>query len=437
MNVLSSYQLRTVADYHASRVNLDKEPNRGRFWKYLFPDGEDMEVHTVACKFRRDGTVAAKEVVRASVDEGFQHVKDVACLTMSGYVVDWSPEKEGRPKIWSYNGRWETEAYAPRCRWKIACPVVNPEALIHHPRFRYCSWSEGCGDILDYLKVFAKNPRIELLAKAGLGRFGACGGFAKRLASDKRLARFLMDHAEEVKEYCYGCDVIGKAYRDGSTLDEAARRIGDRKHFRGWGLPIEIDATKARQYISTIKGPRSVVSSYDYCQYLKNCKRLGLDLLDTKNAFPRRFKQRAQVIADQCAEIDRKAKVELAKQQDQQIAATAARFARLERRTSALRITIPRKTAELIREGKRMSNCLGNGHYAAKMARGETLIVFVRRAERPNAAFVAVEFSPDQKRVLQCYAAKNGRPPEPVIRSVKKWFEGATKTDSRLRAGVA
>jgi hypothetical protein len=430
MNVLSSFQLRTVADYHAEHCKRHLNVNRGRFYKYLFPDGDDMEIHTIACKYRRDGSVVAKEVVRASVDDPFQHVKDVACMAISGYVVDWSPEKIGRPRDWSYNGRWESEAYAPRCKWKIACEVVNPEALLDHPRFRYCSWSWGCGDILDYLKVFAKNPRIELLAKAGLGRFGSCSGFAKRLASDKRMARFLMENAEEVKECCYGCDVIGKAYRDGSTLAEADTRIRNRRHFRAYGLPPEVDASKAMAY-------KRGLSEYDYCRYLQNCKRLGLDLLDTKNAFPRRFKQRAQVIADQCAELDRKARAELAKQQDQQIAATATRFARLERRTSALRYTIPRKTAELIREGKRMSNCLGNGHYAAKMARGETLIVFVRRAERPNAAFVAVEFSPDQKRVLQCYAAKNGRPPEPVIRSVKKWFEGATKTASRLRVGVA
>jgi hypothetical protein len=71
------------------------------------------------------------------------------------------------------------------------------------------------------------------------------------------------------------------------------------------------------------------------------------------------------------------------------------------------------------------------------MARGETLIVFVRRAERPSAAFVAVEWSPDQKCVLQCYAAKNGRPPEQVIRSVTKWFEGAKKPARRLGMGVA
>lgn len=430
MNMLSSLQLNAVACHHASQCPRGTEPNRGRFWKYLVQDGNDMEVHTVACKYRRDGTVAAKEVVRASVDEAFMYMKDVASYVIAGYIVDWSPEKMGQSKQWSYGGRWESEAYAPRCKWKINCEVINPEELLKHPRFRYCAWHPGCGDILDYLKVYADNPRIELLAKAGLGRFGACGGFAKRLAADRRLAKFLMSHADEVKEFRYGCDVISRAFRDGCTLGEADLRIRYRRCFRGYGLPQEVDASKAVAYTRDL-------SKYDYCRYLHNCKRLGLDLRDTKTAFPRRFKARSQVVADQYAEIDRRAKADRAKKQDEQIAATANKFARLERRTAALRITIPRRTADLIREGKRLSNCLGDGHYAAKMARGETLICFVRRAESPNAAFVAVEWSPNQKRVLQCYAAKNGRPPEQVIRSVTKWFEGGKKPARRLGMGVA
>jgi hypothetical protein len=417
MSMLSATALDEIARYDVARRAKLHLPNRNRFYKYLLPCGQDMEIHTAACRTRRDGTIAVKEVVQASVDDPWIHIRDVAHYMIAGYIVDWSPEKLGPKKPWDYHGRWETDAYAPRCKWKIKCDVVNPEALLAHPRFRYCAWSPACGDILDYLKVYRKNPRIELLAKAGAERFCTRGGFAKRLAADKNLLRFFMANLDEITRLQYGVDAIALAYRDRITISEAGARIGDRRKFSGHGLPRQVDASKALAY--TI---RAKCGNYEYCRYLRNCQRLGLDLADTKNTFPRRFKHRSQILADQVAEIDRREKAEMAKAQDAQIAAVAKRFARLERSQSAFRVMLPRRTTDLIREGKRLHNCLGDGHYAAKMARGETLVAFVRRATRPGAAFVAVEYSPDQKRVLQCYAAKNGKPPAPVMKFVERWF---------------
>ena len=101
----------------------------------------------------------------------------------------------------------------------------------------------------------------------------------------------------------------------------------------------------------------------------------------------------------------------------------AEQYAKLERIRAGFRILIPRRTKDLIIEGKRLHNCLGDGHYAAKMARGETLLAFVRRAQKPSESFVAVEWSPDQKRVLQCYGSRNEKPPKPVLDFVTRAFK--------------
>lgn len=69
-----------------------------------------------------------------------------------------------------------------------------------------------------------------------------------------------------------------------------------------------------------------------------------------------------------------------------------------------------------------MKNCLGDGHYAGKMVRGEVFIAFIRKATRPNVSFVAVEYDLRQKRVSQCYGANNSKPPKPVLQFVNRLF---------------
>ena len=419
MNFLPQSALDAVIAYDFQWHVKPRLPNRTRFYSVLLPSGQDVEVHTVACKAGHRRGVIAKEVVRASVDDPFLYVKDLAFMQMAGYVIDWSPEKIGEPRPWTYRGKWESESYGvARGKWKINGPVINPEALQAHPRFRYCAWTPECGYILDYLKVFAKHPRVELLSKAGAGCFGRKVGFVAQMERDRELARFFLANLETIKASRYGVNVIRCAYRFKITLDEANNRVDARRRFLPYGLPREVDATRAWAYVAKLK-----CHANGYTEYLRQCRRLGLSLTDTKVTFPRQFSRRQRIVADRVAEMDRRLNAEKAAAMDKQLAVAASRFAHLER-ARAFTVVIPRRCSDLVREGKRLHNCLGDGHYAAKMARGETLVAFVRQSTRPGAAFVAVEYSPDQKRVLQCYAAKNQRPQKPVLEFVERWFVG-------------
>ncbi len=403
---------RSVAHEFRNRLK-----NRTRFYRYLIPAGADMELHTVAVKTRPDGTGAVKEVVRGSVDGSCLCVKDMVFTPIAGYSVDWSPEKLGRaPAQWSYKGKWASEYYSLSAKlWKLDRPVINPEVLLLSDRFRWCAWQPDCGDLLDYLKIYVKHPRIELLSKAGAGRFATRAGFVRQIEGDKGLMRFFMEHLPKIEKMRYGVDVIRLAYRRGVDLGEAATRIATRRRFRGYRLPAGIDATRAAGYIDGLK-----IGEWQYCDYLRACVKLGMDLADTKVVYPRQFKKRERIAKDRIAEINRLADIELAKKQDADIEAAAARFAKLERARGSFRCVLPRCRDDFVREGKRLHNCLGDGHYAAKMARRETLIAFVRLSEKPRIPFVAVEYSLDQKKVLQCYGDKNAKPPKQVMTFVNR-----------------
>lgn len=421
---------------YANAFDLSRHRNRGlhnytRFYKVLRVVGQDIEVHTLAARARRNGEMAFKEVVRASVDRKKVCIKDLAIGIMSGYQVDWSPERVSRPRSWSYEGKWASEAYDPRSvKWKIRCRVVNPEVLHDSPRFRYCAWSEECGDVLDYLKNYVAHPRLELLSKAGAGRFCDRIGFVKSLEKDKGLLRFFMANLPEILAKWDKIDVIRLAYRRGIPLKEARDRVSDRNEFRKLNLPAFIDPSRAMRYIRRMK----IGGAWGYCRYLDDCRKVGLDLKDTKVAFPRQFKVRRDAIREQAAALIRmerakhdaelrKQMAEEARRRDLAVAKVAVRFSRLERiRTRTFVIQIPRKTAEFVREGQRLHNCLGEG-YASKVARGETVLAWIRRAVSPAAAFVAVEYEPKTRKVLQCYGDNNSKPPAPVLAFVNRVFK--------------
>lgn len=402
--------------------------NYTRFYKFLRVVGQDVEVHTVAARARRNGRMVFKEVVRATVDSKQFWVKDLALGIMAGYQVDWSPEKVSRPRAWSYDGKWATEAYNPRSnKWHLRCRVVNPEVLKESERFRYCSWNDDCGDILHYLKAYLEQPRLELLAKAGAGRFCSRLGFVKQLGKNKALLQFFMANQPEIQAKYYGVDEIRAAFYRKITLAEARKRKEDRQQFRDYNLPAHIDPSRALRYISKAK----VQGPWSYCNYLDDCQAVGLDLTDTKTAFPKQFKQRAKIVAARATEIRRQERAKHdaeerrrlaaeAAQRDQAIVKVAARYLRLEkRRTRSFLVRIPRNTEDFVREGKKLHNCLGTS-YAAKMGRGETILAWIRRAEAPTRAFVAVEWDPKTRKVLQCYGDKNSKPPRQVFDFVNR-----------------
>ena len=73
--------------------------------------------------------------------------------------------------------------------------------------------------------------------------------------------------------------------------------------------------------------------------------------------------------------------------------------------------------------------------YDQKFAREESLIFFIRTKEQPDIPFVTIEYSPKQKRVLQCYGDHDTKPDDGVMEFVnKKWLPYANRKIKKLAA---
>ena len=99
---------------------------------------------------------------------------------------------------------------------------------------------------------------------------------------------------------------------------------------------------------------------------------------------------------------------------------------------------IAQKPSDLIREGELLHHCVGRMGYDQKFVREESLIFFIRTKEQPAVPFVTMEYSPKQKRILQCYGYKDSAPDESVMDFVKnKWLPFANKKIRQLEKEAA
>lgn len=397
--------------------NLMHRINHTRYYNYLVAHKNDVEVHTLALKYRCNlKDLCIKEVCTASARNKLMIITDLVLSTMSGYKTDWSKENLGRGYL-SYESGTAVIPYRPGNSWKIACRTINPEALLACPKFRYCAWRDNYAiRIINYLKMYAANPQLEMLAKAGIIHLADKTTVIKKLSSDKGFRSFLARNAEEIhRENATATEVLN-AYRRNLSVEESMQRETIRNKFRGRFLPSQIDVETAFVYAE-----KSKIEIYSYCNYLEMCNKLKLDFADTKISFPHDFGERVAVIREQYEHVLAREDRAKARDQDKAIAAVAAMFGEVEKiRSKMLSVRIPRANRQFVSEGKALKNCVGRGHYAKKMAARESVLCFVRLSEKPATPFVTVEYSIRGKRILQMYGVSNSPPPQIVKTFVEK-----------------
>lgn len=120
----------------------------------------------------------------------------------------------------------------------------------------------------------------------------------------------------------------------------------------------------------------------DWLDYLRDCKKLEIDLNKKDNMFPKDLYVQHQNFIKQIRYIKNK-------EIDCKIKERLKETERYCFEWNGLLIRPARSHAELIEEGKRMHHCVGS--YAERYANGETDILFIRRISNPNKEFFTVE----------------------------------------------
>lgn len=418
----------------------------------------EVDVVHVAVRLNRGYTPIVKTVALVRIDRDEILFRDMGYHQVAGWIVYWDRSDFERKAVRSwmspmFAGEWESEKYRRGCG--LAFPwheTVNPDAL-NGTRYEWCQWAPDCGGLVDWLKLYRVEPRIELLAKMGLHRL--CTPAAAKALHDRKVFDYLRANMDELKRarVPWGAQEFVWAARRGVHVREGVAHFKLVDHMRGRLLikGLRLDYERLRKAL-----PKWGVDEMVYCQYLDECRRAGLDLRNEGTLYPPTSGGRAAFLArlegvEQEAARRERAEARRQLREKRRHAAEEAkraaellkvripemeRFQRSADRVLELsglgyRLVVAKTQDELLAEGRKMGNCVGCGTYGRGILEGRCLIVMVRDSRgRP---FCDMEIVRDGWQVRQCYARHNGAAPEDVQALAKSLAE-KFKADEKRRA---
>lgn len=170
----------------------------------------------------------------------------------------------------------------------------------------------------------------------------------------------------------------------------------------------------------------------DWLEYIGWCKELKYDLSNMFIYMPNNFRkvhdrtaEEYKALQDKKAAAEKRRREEAARKElEQTKKAMAEIFEKSEGmdafsiKGKGLILVVPKNGDEIRAEGEALHHCVGG--YVERVAKGETNIFFVRKADEPDKSYFTMEWN--HNKIIQCRGMKNcGMPPE--IRAFTQVFE--------------
>lgn len=353
-------------------------------------------------------------------------------------------------------------------------------------RDRCCSYKDGCGDYRSYVDIesikrairgtelsyspyeiylqedhspynyvndmtlffykYCKYPIVEKLVKSGFKLIADC--IVKDYSLERSvnfrqtdLFKFLGINRAEAKE------IINSGYKCNPSFLNIYKFA--KKEKLGWDIS-KIN-NSARYYgVNTLKeikkysGINKVLTYFDkqeinekdkyyftnwsniWFDYLKDCKKLEYNLRDKSILFPKNLEKAHQ-------KTIKLIKYKADKELDEDIKKTAKKIEKLKFEYKDLIIRPATTSEELIKEGEKLSHCVGG--YTRRYAKGETYILFIRNKNNPDKPYYTIEIS--RKYTIVQVRGKSNKPANEEVKNFidvykKEVLEKLTKKNKKV-----
>lgn len=283
---------------------------------------------------------------------------------------------------------------------------------------------------LKYLMSYRRNPKIEMLYKLNL--FMLARQFFENTTVSYNLSKIKspkdlgIETKEDFKECCwltYEQIIARKEVKLWSSYQEHGSIAVD--FIKIWNFKsgndmkysfitreglfnyflTQLDVLSGKDVIEKIRNFLN-----DYSDYISACHHLKVDLNDTMNSKPKDLKK-----AHDWAIAHDKAKE--TKVYDPQIKAVWKKYRKfVEFCDEEYSLVLPKSSVEIIEEGIRLNHCVGR--YCERVAKGESIILFLRKNDALMDSFYTVEIKPDMLNldIVQCRGYKNDENENPKVR---------------------
>lgn len=354
-----------------------------------------------------------REVIRARSDQAGAIIRSMYLTAMSGWKVMYKPTDAKSCGWYGYTyyechkedfEKWEEYTEVPGVWYQ----VINPEAL-KNTRFEFCGYTGG--EIIKYIKLWEKHPCVEYFGKNHMTPSKA---IINKLEKEKAFGKWLAKQdLEELKTY--NPQAILYAYTHHVALCEAKTICTEKNEAVQICKRYEaikrsnLDKVKIYKYLK-----KNNVRVGQYEDYIDACLNLGLDLKDTKNAFPKEFRRMHDLRTNEWG-------AKKTKMRAKDFKAAAAKYKPFEFKEGAFAILIPERIQDLKHEGSKLHHCVGTMGYDLKMIKGQSFIAFLRKSEEEAEPFVTIEFYIKDKKISQIYGHHDSEPPKEARDFAKKW----------------
>lgn len=165
-----------------------------------------------------------------------------------------------------------------------------------------------------------------------------------------------------------------------------------------------------RQYTTIYKvdkyiNKQRIKHDADYFDYIRWLEKMGYDMRNEFNLFPRNFRRAHDEMSKQYMKFKDKQAREDAKRFNRLLRKLRKETAEVEAMNlniDGLFIRLPNKLEELKEEGESLHHCVGT--YMEKVEKGETMIFFIRQKAAPEEPYYTLEW---HGRVVQCRGFRN------------------------------
>ncbi len=353
---------------------------------------------------------------------------------------EWADFKQTGITRWcDYNGKWYFH--------NAAVYDANLDDVLKDTRWKYSALKEfathkpGIGfDVDRYLSTYKEYPFIEYLVKLKLYRLTyeiVQGHMAtnwinpkgKNLQEILKISKRFLPLLQKIDASEEELRLVQVMEKEGLNLPpEQIRYIGDNLGCATGLLELsryttvnkalnylKVQAKKIVKdpgpqcsryvlYLDTDKNNKLAIAYHDWMDYIRFCKELKYDLRNEFILYPKDLRQ----------EHDRASKLVQAKRDKEE--ARRQRKMRNKIKTMAKELTekygmeykglvimAPKDADELIKEGQALHHCVGT--YIKRIAEGQTVVLFIRKAEAPEEPYCTMEVT--NGKIIQCRGKNN------------------------------
>ena len=288
-------------------------------------------------------------------------------------------------------------------------------------------------NVFDYLRAYERCPELEMLVKYGLKKLATEWVhdvmFWHRKGLPEGLKELTKPHLKMLRDLDGGKSMISlireielcKKDVSDADLKEFIEVFGSSAQVLRMIFLHEMSVRKFTRYVRKQtplrKDPTSRANFiHDWKDYMAWCEELGYNLADDYVRMPPNFKKAHDRVLKELND-QRDADVQRAMDEINRIFAEQMESMQKEAGSNAVLVkskkfmfVVPKSAEDLKREGQTLHHCVAT--YADRVARKETMIIFVRKVEAPEEPFFTMEWR--DNRVIQCRGSHNCGMPQDV-----------------------